>query len=271
MNDFTNVLIEIGLSEKEAAVYLSACELGPSGAQEISRKSGVNRATVYVCLEALQKRGYVSTSSVLGKTLFVAGPPSELLASAKEEADAARKKEARLAEAMPQLAALYNVEGSKPKVLFMEGVDGLREHLAVMENLRGPYVQITNTDDAAKAFTGKEFDRADHHSRLRQNGVEGRTLLVTAKPFAQVALAKLPVDVKLLHEEAFPIHGEITVREDALLLLSFKLETFVTIIRSKTLANTFRALFELAWKGAEDHPGFTKEERMSWPETGRLL
>ena len=157
MNDFTNVLIEIGLSEKEAAVYLSACELGPSGAQEISRKSGVNRATVYVCLEALQKRGYVSTSSVLGKTLFVAGPPSELLASAKEEADAARKKEARLAEAMPQLAALYNVEGSKPKVLFMEGVDGLREHLAVMENLRGPYVQITNTDDAAKNVTGKKF------------------------------------------------------------------------------------------------------------------
>lgn len=271
MKNLASVLIEIGLSEKEAAVYLAACELGPSGAQEISRKSGVNRATVYVCLEALQKHGYVSTSSVLGKTMFVAGPPSELLASAKEEAEATRRKEARLAEAMPQLAALYNVEGSKPEVLFMEGVDGLREHLRVMENLRGPYLQITNTDDAAKAFTGKEFDRADHQERLLRDHVEGRALLVTAKPFSEVKLAKLPVDVRLLHEEAFPIHGEITVREDTLLLLSFKLETFVTIIRSKTLANTFRSLFELAWKGAEDYPGFTKEERMSWPQTGRIV
>ncbi|KKW37195.1 MAG: Transcription regulator [Candidatus Giovannonibacteria bacterium GW2011_GWA2_53_7] len=271
MSQLAQILIDAGLGEKEACVYLAACELGPSSAQDISKKSGVNRATVYVCLEALEKRGYLSVSSVLGKTVFIAGPPEGLLLAAKEEAEVARKKEEHLRDVLPQLAALYNVEGNKPEVLFMEGIEGLREHLSVMERLRGPYVQITNTDDAARAFTGKEFERADHQGRLRKGDVEGRSLLVTAKPFSQVKLAKLPVDVRLLHEEAFPIHGEITVREDTLLLLSFKLETFVTIIRSKTLANTFRALFELAWKGAEGYPGFTKEERMSWPETGRIV
>lgn len=271
MKPIESILVSIGLSEKEAAVYLAACELGPSSAQVLSRKSGVNRATVYVCLESLQKKGFLSTSSVLGKTMFVAGPPNDLLSTVSEEVQMAQKKEERLREVMPQLAALYNVEGSKPEVLFMDGSEGLREHLAVMENLRGPYFQITNIDDAAKAFAGKEHDRKDHQHRLQHDQVGGRALLVTGLPFSQVKLARLPVDVKLLHYEAFPVHGEITVREDTILLLSFKLDTFVTIIRSKTLANTFRSLFELAWTGAQEHPGFTGEERLQWPPSGRVI
>lgn len=265
------VLMGAGLSDKETSVYLAACELGPSGAQDISNKSGVKRATVYVCLEALQKKGFLSTSAVLGKTLFVAEKPKNLLASLKEDRELAQKREDQLLDIMPQLAALYNVEGKKPQVLFMDGIEGLQEHLHVMENLKGPYIQITNIDDAARAFTGKEFARKGHQTRLKKGEVSGRALLVTKKPFAQVKLAKLPVDVKLLHYEDFPIHGEITVREDTILMLSFKLDTFVTIIRSKTLVNTIKSLFELAWKGASDHPGFSAEDRMSWPDTGRIV
>jgi DNA-binding MarR family transcriptional regulator len=272
MNNLKDTLVEIGLSDKEAAVYLAACQLGPSSAQDISDSSGVKRATVYVCLEALQEKGFMSTSTVFDKTLFVAEKPDRLLSASRDEMSLAQKRLEQLDEAMPQLAALYNVEGRKPQVMFMDGVAGLRRHLAVMESLSGPYIQITNIDDAKTAFSGSEFTRESHQENLRKSNVNGRALLVTKEPFSQVKLARLPVDVKLLHYEEFPIHGEITVREDTILMLSFKLETFVTIIRSKTVANVVRSLFELAWKGASEMPGFTAEERMKWhvDDSGRF-
>ncbi len=256
------VLTQSGLSEKEAAVYLAACELGPSAATDIARKSDVNRATVYVCLESLQTKGFITTAEMVGKNVFVAERPDVILDSLKKKREISEERERSLIEALPELAARYNVEGKKPKVLFMEGLDGLRDHQAVFENLRGPYIQITNIDDAANAFKGSEFTRAEHQDRLKKESVEGRALLVTRQSFTDITLAPLPTDVKFLHFEKYPIHGEVTVREDTLFLFSYKLDTFVTIIRSQTMANTIKAMFELAWEAAEKLPGVTAEERM---------
>ena len=54
-------LQKIGLSEKEAKVYLAAMELGQAPVQKIAQKAKVNRATTYVILEGLQKKGVITT------------------------------------------------------------------------------------------------------------------------------------------------------------------------------------------------------------------
>ena len=43
----------LGLSEHEAAVYLAALELGEANIQEISRKSGVKRTSIYNFIDTL--------------------------------------------------------------------------------------------------------------------------------------------------------------------------------------------------------------------------
>ena len=53
-------LQELGLSEKEARVYLALFELGPSVVSGLAKKAGINRSTTYVILETLAKRGLVS-------------------------------------------------------------------------------------------------------------------------------------------------------------------------------------------------------------------
>lgn len=271
MSPLIALLREFGFGEKEALVYLAACELGASSAQDIAQKSGVNRATVYACLEALQKRGRVSSSTVSGRTVFLATSPERLLESARDEVAAAQQKEERLREGLPRLVAIYNVEGNKPDVMFLEGVEALQGYMEEMEQLHGSYVQITNVDDAAKAFLGYEKVRRNHHERFRAKEISGRSLLVSAQPFESLKLAKLPTAVRVLPLEQFPIHGEISVREDRLLLMSFSLGMSATIVRSKTIADTFRSVFDLAWAKALEYPGFTEEECLSWPDTGRVV
>ena len=256
-------MLGCGLSGKEAAVYLVACQLGSGSAQEISQRSGVNRTTTYVCLETLEKQGFVSVVTEGKKTMFIPEHPSTLVAKC-EELHRTRERQLReLSEALPELAALYNVAGKKPKVLFLDGRDGLLAAHQEFENLRGPYVQITNVDDARRVFEGLTYMRGSHQEKMHTHETTGRALLVTEQSFEHLKLAAIPVDVKLIHYEHMPIHGEVTVREDTVILYAFGAKAFVTIMRSQVIADTIRGLFELAWKGAVDLPGVTKEERVS--------
>ena len=58
---FERELVEIGLNEKEAKVYLASLELGQSAVQGISSRSGVNRATTYFIIEGLTAKGLISS------------------------------------------------------------------------------------------------------------------------------------------------------------------------------------------------------------------
>ena len=62
-------LEKIGLAEKEAKVFLASLELGSSAAQKIAKKAEINRATTYVIIEKLMKKGLMS-SVEKGKRLF---------------------------------------------------------------------------------------------------------------------------------------------------------------------------------------------------------
>ena len=65
-----SVLTEIGLTEREAEVYLSLVELGSSSATEIIRKTGFHRAVVYDLLERLIGKGLVGFATKGRKKFF---------------------------------------------------------------------------------------------------------------------------------------------------------------------------------------------------------
>ncbi len=55
-------LIEFGLSEKEAKIYIALLELEIATVNEIAKKAGVNRSSTYVTLDGLISKGFVSIS-----------------------------------------------------------------------------------------------------------------------------------------------------------------------------------------------------------------
>lgn len=261
MHDLLSILQTAGLGEKTAAVYCAACELGPSTAQMIAREAGVNRATTYSCLEELVRTGLVQTSDTGPKRKFLAAHPEQILSLVVQRRQVAEGIEAQIRGALPELLAHYNVEAGKPQVLFWEGQEGLHRFHDLLERLQGPYVQMTNLDDAREIFRGAEFARKGHQGRLKKSGTEGRTILVTKLSPDEVRLAPIPVDARLVPYEMLPIHGEVLVREDVVFLFSFRQGVLVTAIRNKTIAETLWALFDLAWRGTDMFPCKTAKER----------
>ncbi|MCX6712822.1 MAG: helix-turn-helix domain-containing protein, partial [Candidatus Vogelbacteria bacterium] len=68
----------IGLSDKEAKVYLANLQLGPSPIQDISRQSGLKRSTVYEIVKTLKDKGLIQTTQHDKKKLFIAEEPANL-------------------------------------------------------------------------------------------------------------------------------------------------------------------------------------------------
>src|SRR3990167_7744709 len=97
--DLAKNLEQIGLSPKEAQVYLALLSLESSTAYEIAQHCEVKKPTVYVILEDLRQKGLVLKVPHAKKALFAARDISEYL---HEQ----RRKLGAVESIVPQLQAL---------------------------------------------------------------------------------------------------------------------------------------------------------------------
>jgi len=110
----------LGLTEHEVAVYLAALELGEANIQEISRKSGVKRTSIYNFIDTLKQRQLLSEVKKGKRKLYAAVSPHHLV-------DEQKSKVVSMERLIPQLLAIQNSVMSKPRVSFYEGIEGIKE------------------------------------------------------------------------------------------------------------------------------------------------
>lgn len=90
-------LVKLGLSEKEAAVYLTLYTQGRCGGADLIKALGMPRGTVYFLLDSLRSRGLVASLKVRGRLAFHA-KPIHLLATELERQLLAVKEQLKLTE-----------------------------------------------------------------------------------------------------------------------------------------------------------------------------
>src|SRR3989338_5448141 len=106
-NVLVKQLIEFGLSEKEAKIYLALLELEVATVTEVAETAGINRSSTYVVMEALKKKGLVSTSEDKKIQTYSAVSPEMLLEDAKNKAKRADAIKNNINDIVPELKALH--------------------------------------------------------------------------------------------------------------------------------------------------------------------
>ena len=109
-----------GLSDKEARVYLTVLELGTSIASTIARRAELNRVTTYTLLEDLKRDGIVNETMKEGVKYYSVISPDILLKQLEQKYESFKEK-------VPELLAMAEKFGSKPKVQFFEGLEGMKK------------------------------------------------------------------------------------------------------------------------------------------------
>jgi sugar-specific transcriptional regulator TrmB len=242
-------LEKIGLSEKEASVYLAALELGPHPVQDIARKAGVNRATTYVMIEALLQRGLMTSLERGKKRLFSVEPPDRLLSIIRVKERELQEQEREFSQILPELRSILAASGERPRVRFFEGPEGLR---AIREEILAADAKemwsALDATDATQVLSPEEnaaFDR-----RLREKEIKGCQLYVGSRSMAELHQAHPHWQFRSIPSDRCPITGEFTVFGNKIFAFTMRGKLIGAVIESEELAKTLRSIFMLAWEGA---------------------
>lgn len=248
MKDLIARLAEYGLSEKESLVYLAMLELGPASVQDIAKKAGVNRATTYVMLEALKRRGLMSTFEKGKKTMFVAESPDRLKHLADVEMRAAEEKADRLKQVLPQFLALFNAAGSsKPMVRYFEGREGVAMCRAMIGQTREEVLNFGAMDEGTLALS--KIDEAERLSLTSR--VHGRIIAAIKPGLSMAQLDKRTWQIRGIPYEDHPFTGDMIFSEGKIFIFIMKEQPCVFLIESQEMFGMLKALFETAWQQAK--------------------
>lgn len=243
-------LTQIGLDEKEAKVYLAVLELGPSPVQNIAQRSGIPRATTYLVLDELKRKGLVTTFEKGKKTLFAAESPENLTYLLAEKSEAIRDQERLLKALIPDLKSRGQFAGTtRPSVRFYEGADALRA--LIRDNLRPGTKEtlgIFSHDDAERLLQKAGLYWSDLVKRRSRGGIRRRIIYTWrhAKPppgTHREGAAYIPYS-------EFPCAADITIVGNRVAFVPYDEPTRAVAIEDTSIANALRSVFDALWKRA---------------------
>lgn len=251
-----NELTKIGLSDKEARVYLAALELGKAPIQDIAKKAGINRTTTYVMITELEKRELVKPLKMGKRNYFVAESPDMILEILKKEKQEIENKEREIKEILPELKSVYNVAPGRPKIRFFEGAEVNKKiNDDILESEAKEILEIYNADFIRDIIS--EEEAKNFYKKRTEKKIKYRALYTRKEgPF------KNPLEFaeeKFIDQKQFPISGDIFVYEDRVGMVGKEMGV---IIESAEISQTLKTLFNLAWsnKGDGDISGKEDEE-----------
>lgn len=244
-------LTELGLEAKEARVYRTILELGPSPVQIVAQRAGIPRATTYVLLGALRGRGLVTTFEKGKKTFFVAESPEQLAQLVTGRAEEIRRQEQLLKSLLPTLKATGQFAGAaRPAVRFYEGPEALkafiRDNLSRVEK---DGVGFFSHDDAERLLHRAHLTWDDLVARRKRAGIRRRVIYTWRK-------TKPPPDwdrenaVYIPYGE-FPCTADVTIVGDRVALVPYDEPIRAVAIEDAAIASAFRAIFNALWERAK--------------------
>ncbi|MFH1047265.1 MAG: helix-turn-helix domain-containing protein [Patescibacteria group bacterium] len=249
-------LQEIGFSDKEARIYLAGLELGATSAQELSQKSGVNRATTYVMIESLAERGLMSSVTKGKKRLFIAEGPNAVSRLIENEKNDIEKRQKKIDTILIDLINLsQSSAGVRPNVTFFEGEKGIESlRQSIIESGVDYVEEFSPIDDAYKYFPPVQNDYRD---RFRQK-VKHIKLIYSSKKGPFLAAEENNVSRRFIPSDKYPFTGDIAIYGSRVNIIYYGVKLMGVLIEHEGISNAFHQLFSLAWLGTEGNQKIKK-------------
>jgi sugar-specific transcriptional regulator TrmB len=236
-------LKQLGFNQREQDVYITLLEMQKAKINELAQRANTKRSTTYDILYRLKKEGFVSEVHQGKKHYFIANDP-EMILSLLEEKKRLYKRE------LPAILTLYNTLPQKPKVAYFEGLEGIKELYedTLLTLGKGDTIFAYVTDDSVKYLD--EYIQ-DYVKRRAAKGIRSRGILQETPGITKYLEHNREQlrNSKTVKESEFPLENEINIYANKVIIATYEPEPFGILIESKAVANTQRAIFEMAWRG----------------------
>lgn len=249
MNKIETFLKNVGLSEKEAAVYLAGLKAGPIRAAQISRKTGFTRQHTYDLLKSLEQKGFLST---LGKNYgqrFVMEDPKNLKNVLERQKNKITKLEERLETLLPEMESFYSAKGSVPKIKFFEEIEGIKDLYEDMLNCKskeqyylGSLKEMSKMvgEDYFQNFVERRIDKKIHSKSIRTKAHEPGDEFYEDQQKHNREIRYAPEEVNYLQT--------MVLYDNKVAVISSQKENFGFVVESEEFSQTMQILLDSLWE-----------------------
>ena len=247
--DLTRSLINLGLNEKEAKVYLALLQLEKATAYAVAVRSGLKKPTAYVILDGLVEKGFALKIPTEDKHYFFAKSPKECFAMAKEKIYSAE-------EALPELLAMQKKGEEKANVSYFEGFNGIKAmYQKLIENMRKKpmtersFVAFYAHQKHTPEFLQKYWlELNEEYVKIGLTRKAVTTLHSSIKNYLKnETRERLGMDLRPLSEKDYSSNISIEVYDDFTQIISHRYLQGI-LIDNPDIANVMKQIFNLVWK-----------------------
>lgn len=273
------MLQKIGLTDKDALVYLSCLELGTQPASVIAKKAGLKRPTTYLILEGLLKKGLVSEYTGANVKYFTAVSPEYLMNFMEKQKREIMSRQREFEEYLPQFQALLNPFSVNPKVRFYEGIDGIEramnDTLTAKEPLRcfstfDAWFSRQETKDFVFQYMKRRLDEKALPIRCVCPRTQAAERFLTTE-FLELRRAERISEFRWLPKEIQNFSNEINIYDNKVAIACLgKNELMGIIIESESIAMTQKSVFEAVWMSAKPVTMYDKGDGTTRRQTRKI-
>jgi len=230
-------LIQIGLSEQEAEVYIQLLKEKKQTANEVAKQTKINRSVIYSILEKLIDKGLVSYVLINNIRHFSSSNPNALV-------DFLNNKKEILSDLLPKLKSITDQEKQLINVELFQGANGGITVLKDIIREGKDYVSFGDEGSFQKILgtLGEQYVR-----QLNEKGISEK--IITRKGIKLIGNAK-KTQIKYLPKE-FRFPTITTIYSNKVAIAIFDKPYYVILIKSKSLAFAYKSLFDGLWKIAK--------------------
>jgi sugar-specific transcriptional regulator TrmB len=235
--DLDKTLIEYGLKEKQALVYLACLQVGSGSILKIAERAGLARSTTELELKALQQKGLVSSYKKRTVHHYTADDPHKIIYSLKEKTELIQRT-------LPKFMAMYASSRNKPSVSFYEGRLGMK---LVLDQMLAEARELFCFSSADDLFAILEEWPEFVKERVKLKIPVKVILRDSEKARERKQLGVLELrEVRLIGPE-YDYHGMIYVWGNKIGMFSFRDDLMAVLVESKELAEVQKSLFLALW------------------------
>lgn len=234
-------LTQIGLDPKDARFYLAVLERGRPSVAEAAEAAGVSRTNAYDIAKRLAHRGLVSfAENRHSGSVLMANDPQRLI-------DEWHQRRRLLDAVVPQLQAMHDKAGVRPRVRYFEGREGIRSALFETLNWPSPLRGILSMADLLSVPGSDAMEEYIEARRQRQ------LWLHVVRSREKESDFGWPTDPERCRVARYAPPGRVftmtmILSGDSVALMSSRRESFGLIIDSPEFAALQGNLFDILWE-----------------------
>ncbi len=243
------ILHEIGLNKSEANVYLTLLESGPTTTGPLMSRAKVSASKIYGILERLIDKGLASFIIRAKTKYYQASPPESLIDYFNERQERLKRQEERITTLVRELKIRQNTAGEKQEARIFLGWKGVQNAYTLILDILPAGSDLIGFVSPTKEEERKEvklFYLQYHRKRVAKRY---NTKLIATKQSRRVFEHEPYASFKRFEVKYVDnCPSGLVIFGDCILMIAFEEKPVAVIIRSRQIAESYRALFYGMWK-----------------------